>query len=60
MPTETHPINVRPKLSPIAASILIVVIGVLALSARVYPWSGSMQGPSADPSATEAVVEFGD
>jgi len=60
MPTETHPEDARPNLSPLAASILIVVVGVLALSARVYPWSGSMQGSPADATATQAVAEFGD
>ena len=53
MPTETHPIDARPSLSLIAASILIVVVGVFALATHV-------QGPSTDAVATEAVAEFGD
>jgi hypothetical protein len=58
MPTETHPNDARHSLSLIAASILIAVVAVLAVSAQLRPWTGSLQGPSAD--ATEALVEFGD
>ena len=60
MRTETHPNDARRSLSLIAASILIAVIGVLAVSAQLRPWSGSMQGPAADAFGTEAIVEFGD
>jgi hypothetical protein len=60
MPTETHPNDARHILSLIAASILIAVVGVLAVSAQLRPWTGSMQGPSVDAVAAEAVAEFGD
>jgi len=60
MPTETHPIDARPGLSLIAGSILIVALGVLALSAHVHPRSESMQGPSTDAIGTEDVAQFGD
>jgi len=60
MPTETHPIDARPSLSLIAASIVIVSLGVLALAAHAQPRSGSMQVWSTDATATEAVAEFGD
>jgi hypothetical protein len=55
MPTETHPIDARPSLSLIAAFMLIVGFGVLALATQV-------QRPSTDATATatEAVAEFGD
>ena len=60
MTTETHPIDARPSLSLIAASILIVVAGALALGAHVHPRGGSMQGSSTGATATEVVAEFGD
>ena len=52
MPAETHPIDARPSLSLIAASILIVSLGVLALTAHLHPRSGLAEA--------EAVAEFGD
>ncbi|HXX30408.1 MAG TPA: hypothetical protein VEJ89_06780 [Myxococcaceae bacterium] len=60
MPREPHPIDGRPSLSLIAASILIVSLGVLGLAAHVHPRTGSMQVQPTDATATEAVAEFGD
>jgi hypothetical protein len=59
MPTENHLIEAPASRPLIAAFILIVGLGVLALAAYVHPRSGSMQGPSTG-AATEAVAEFGD
>ena len=59
MPTETHPIDAQASLSLVAAFILIVGLGVLALVIPVHPWSSSMQGHSTG-AGTEAVAEFGD
>lgn len=60
MPTEAHPIDARPSLSLIAASVLIVSLGVLGLAAHVHPRSGAVQVRSTDVMVTEAVAEFGD
>ena len=60
MPTETHPIDARPSISLLAAAILIVGFGVLALAGQFHPRSESTQGSSTDEIATEAVAEFGD
>ena len=59
MPTQTHLIDAPASRPLIAASILIVALGLLALGPQVHPRSGSMQGPSTD-TATEAVAEWGD
>ena len=56
MPTKAQLIDAPASRSLIAAFILIVGLGVLALVADPHPGSGSLQGPS----ATEAVAEFGD
>ena len=58
MPTETHPIDARPSLSLIAAFMLIVGFGVLALGSHLQPRAGWGQLP-ASGGATE-LVEFGD
>jgi len=60
MPTQTHLIDAPPSFSRVAAFVLIVGLGVLALAAHVHPRSGSVLGPSTDAIATEAVAEFGD
>ena len=59
MTTQTHKIDVPPSRSLIAAFILIVGLGVLALVARVNPPAGWAQFP-AGGGATEVVAEFGD
>lgn len=59
MPTETHPIDARANLSLIAAFLLIIGFGVVALVVPIHSLNGSMQGPSTG-AATEAVAEFGD
>jgi len=53
MPTETHPIDARPSLSLIAAFLLIVGAGVVALAIQGQP-------PSTATIPVEAVAEFGD
>jgi hypothetical protein len=60
MTTHTHPIDARANVSLIAAFILIVGFGVLALATDVRPRSESMQVPSTEGTSTEAVVEWGD
>ena len=60
MPTHNSRIDARANVSLIAAFILIVGFGVLALATDVRPRSESMQGSSAEGTATEAVVEWGD
>ena len=57
MTTQTHPIDAPASLSRIAAFILIVGLGALAVTAHVHPRSG---GPSSDATASESVAEFGD
>jgi len=59
MPTQTHNIEVPPSRSLIAAFVLIVALGVIALVARVNPPAGWTQFPSGG-GATEVVAEFGD
>jgi hypothetical protein len=55
MTTQTHKIDASATRSRIAAFVLIVGLGVLALTAQSQSRSGSMQTPS-----TDAVAEFGD
>ena len=59
MTTQTHNIDVPPSRSLIAAVVLIVSLGVLALVARVNPPAGWAQLPPAGGS-TEVIAEFGD
>jgi len=53
MPTQTHPIDVRPSRSLIAAFILIVGLGVLSFVADVHLRSGN------GDVETPAVAELG-
>ncbi|HEY1907998.1 MAG TPA: hypothetical protein VGG91_18255 [Myxococcaceae bacterium] len=55
MTTQTHRILVPATRSLIAAFVLIVSLGVLALAAQFHFVGGSMQVPSPD-----AVAEWGD
>jgi hypothetical protein len=55
MPTQPHPLDAPASRSRIAAFILIVGLGVLAVVAQAHPRNGSDLGPW-----TESVAEFGD
>ena len=57
MSTHNHPIDAPASPSRIAAFILIVGLGVLAVTAHLHPRSG---GLSTDATASESVAEFGD
>ena len=58
MHTQTHPIDAPVSRSLIAAVVLIVGFGVLAMAVDVHPRTGSMQGFSTEASNT--VAECGD
>lgn len=60
MPSQPHPIDAPPSRSLVAAFLLIVCLGVLALAAQVHQGSGSMRGSWTDPIGTDPVAEFGD
>jgi hypothetical protein len=60
MPTQPHPIDRPASLSLVAAFMLIVGFGVLALVVPLQPRSGSMQGVSTEATATDTVAEWGD
>jgi hypothetical protein len=59
MNTQPHTIDARASRGLVAAVVLIVGFGVLALVARIDPPAGWGQLPSSG-GATEIVAEFGD
>jgi hypothetical protein len=58
MPNDTQPIDATASLSRIAAFVLIVIVGLLAMVVGVHPRTGAVQGSSID--ATDTVAEWGD
>jgi hypothetical protein len=59
MPTHPHPIDAAASRGLVAAFILIVGFGVLALAGEFRPGNASMQDSSPAPGATRAVAELG-